>query len=51
MQMRRRAWAYERGYKSLIIVTSDYHMPRSLIVLKKAMPDLELIALACAHGE
>ena len=38
------AWAYERGYKSLIIVTSDYHMPRSLIVLKKAMPDLELIA-------
>ena len=38
------AWAYERGYKSLIIVTSDYHMPRSLIVLKKAMPDLELVA-------
>ena len=38
------AWAYEQGYKSLIIVTSDYHMPRSLIVLETAMPDIELIA-------
>ena len=38
------AWAYERGYKRLIIVTSDYHMPRSLIVLKKSMPDIELVA-------
>ena len=37
-------WAYEQGYKSLIIVTSDYHMPRSLIVLETAMPDIELIA-------
>ncbi len=37
------AWAYEQGYDRLIIVTSDYHMPRSMIVLKKAMPDIELI--------
>ena len=36
------ACAYERGYESLIIVTSDYHMPRSLIVLEKAMPDIAL---------
>lgn len=37
------AWAYERGYKRLIIVTSDYHMPRSLIVLRNAMEDVELV--------
>ncbi|MDX1292381.1 MAG: YdcF family protein [Hyphomonas sp.] len=36
-------WAYERNYDRLIIVTSDYHMARSLIVLQKAMPDIELV--------
>lgn len=36
-------WAYERNYERLIIVTSDYHMARSLIVLQKAMPDIELV--------
>jgi uncharacterized SAM-binding protein YcdF (DUF218 family) len=36
------AWAYERGYSQLVIVTSDYHMPRSLILLQRAMPDIEL---------
>ena len=38
------AWAYERDYETLIIVTSDYHMPRSLIVLQQTMPDIRLIA-------
>lgn len=37
------AWAYERQYDRLIIVTSDYHMPRSMIVLRQAMPDVELV--------
>ena len=37
------AWAYERGYDSLILVTSDYHMPRSLLVLQAAMPDIQLV--------
>lgn len=36
------AWAYEHGYTRLIIVTSDYHMQRSLLLLHRAMPDLEL---------
>lgn len=35
-------WGYERGYSRLIIVTSDYHMARSLILLQRAMPDIEL---------
>jgi uncharacterized SAM-binding protein YcdF (DUF218 family) len=36
-------WAMQNGYKKLIIVTSDYHMPRSLIELANAASDLELI--------
>ncbi|MBD3769478.1 MAG: YdcF family protein [Rhodobacterales bacterium] len=36
------AWAYENGYHELILVTSDYHMARSLLVLQDAMPDIVL---------
>ncbi len=36
------AWAYENGYHDLIVVTSDYHMARSLLVLRDAMPDIVL---------
>lgn len=38
------SWASESGHQRLIIVTSNYHMPRSLIVLRRAMPELEFIA-------
>ncbi len=38
-----RNWAEERGFGSLIVVTSDYHMPRSMIELAGAMPDIALI--------
>jgi len=34
-----RAWADQRGFKTLIVVTSDYHMPRSMTELAQAMPD------------
>jgi len=36
-------WAEAGQYKTLIIVTSNYHMPRSLILLRRAMPELDLI--------
>jgi len=36
-------WAKTGGHDSLIIVTSNYHMPRSLILLQRAMPELELL--------
>jgi uncharacterized SAM-binding protein YcdF (DUF218 family) len=39
-----RAWAEGQGFRSLIVVTSDYHMPRSLAELAGAMPTVELIA-------
>ncbi len=38
-----RDWAAKRGFRSLIVVTSDYHMPRSMIELEGAMPDVALI--------
>jgi uncharacterized SAM-binding protein YcdF (DUF218 family) len=37
------AWAKSRGYRSLIVVTSTYHMPRALIELRQTMPDAELV--------
>src|ERR1700710_85758 len=38
-----RRWTRERGFKSLIVVTSNYHMPRAIVELSHAMPDVELI--------
>ena len=39
-----RAWATRHRFKSLIVVTASYHMPRSLAELSQAMPGTELIA-------
>lgn len=38
-----RRWAHERGFRSLIVVTSNYHMPRAIVELSHEMPDIELI--------
>lgn len=38
-----RAWAMKQGFDSLIVVTSSYHMPRSLAELSIEMPDVRLI--------
>lgn len=38
-----RDWAAAKGFSSLIVVTSDYHMPRSMAELAEAMPDVKLI--------
>lgn len=38
-----RDWAAARGYRTLIVVTSSYHMPRTLAEFARAMPDLDLI--------
>ena len=35
------AWVKKQKYKSLIIVTSNYHMPRSLLEFRHAMPTVE----------
>jgi uncharacterized SAM-binding protein YcdF (DUF218 family) len=41
-----RRWAHERGFKSLIVVTSNYHMPRAIVEMSHAMPDIALIPFA-----
>ena len=41
-----RRWAHERGFKSLIVVTSNYHMPRALVEFSHAMPEITLIPFA-----
>ena len=35
-------WAASKDYDSLIIVTADYHMPRSMLELRAAMPGVKL---------
>jgi uncharacterized SAM-binding protein YcdF (DUF218 family) len=38
-----RRWARDRGFSSLIVVTSAYHMPRAMAELGKQMPDVALV--------
>ncbi|XSG81962.1 MAG: YdcF family protein [Methyloligella sp. ZOD6] len=40
------AWAARHGYHSVIIVTSNYHMPRALAELGRTMPAVELYPYA-----
>jgi len=37
------AWARERNYTRLILVTDDYHMPRSHAELSLALPEAEIV--------
>lgn len=40
------AWADAKGYDSLIVVTSDYHMPRALTEIRAAASGVELTPYA-----
>ena len=39
-----RAWAARHRFRRLIVVTSSWHMPRSMSELSRALPDVELVA-------
>lgn len=41
-----RRWVRERGFHSLIVVTSNYHMPRAIVEMSHVMPDVDLIPFA-----
>jgi uncharacterized SAM-binding protein YcdF (DUF218 family) len=43
-----RAWASDKGYARLILVTSSYHMPRSLTEFARVLPETELVAYPVA---
>jgi len=36
-------WVHDHGFRSLIVVTSGWHMPRALIVLERELPGVVLI--------
>jgi uncharacterized SAM-binding protein YcdF (DUF218 family) len=38
-----KAWAQSNGFTKLIVVTSSYHMPRSLMELRRTMPRITLV--------
>jgi uncharacterized SAM-binding protein YcdF (DUF218 family) len=38
-----RRWAHERGFRSLVVVTSAYHMPRALAEIAHQLPDATLV--------
>jgi uncharacterized SAM-binding protein YcdF (DUF218 family) len=41
-------WARSRHFKSLILVTADYHMPRAMLELRAALPEDEITAYPVA---
>jgi uncharacterized SAM-binding protein YcdF (DUF218 family) len=45
------AWTRQHGFKSLIVVTSDYHMPRSLLEIRAAAPGVKLTPYPVVTGE
>lgn len=38
------AWMAKSGHTSMLLVTAGYHMPRSLLLFRQAMPGVEVIA-------
>jgi uncharacterized SAM-binding protein YcdF (DUF218 family) len=36
-------WVTDRGFRSVIVVTSNYHMPRTMAELRRRMPEVALV--------
>jgi uncharacterized SAM-binding protein YcdF (DUF218 family) len=36
-------WVTDRGFRSIIVVTSNYHMPRTMAELRRRMPEVALV--------
>jgi len=43
-------WARDKKFRRLIVVTSDYHMPRSILEIRAAIPEARLIPYAVASA-
>jgi uncharacterized SAM-binding protein YcdF (DUF218 family) len=46
-----RKWARSHGFRSLIVVTSAWHMPRSLAELRHVMPDVHFVPYPVVRRE
>jgi uncharacterized SAM-binding protein YcdF (DUF218 family) len=44
-------WARDHKFSSLILVTADYHMPRALLELRSALPDVRIIPHPLRTGD
>ena len=45
-----RRWVTDQGFEAIIVVTSNYHMPRTMLELDNAMPDVAKIS-ACGFAD
>lgn len=45
-----RKWVEENGFKSVIVVTSTYHMPRTLMELRRRIAGVELVPYPVVSG-
>lgn len=45
-----RDWARRNGFRSIILVTSDYHMPRALLETRVQMPEASIVAYPVESG-
>lgn len=43
-------WMREHGYRSLILVTSEFHMPRALLETRERLKDVAITPYAVASG-
>ncbi|HEV7317729.1 MAG TPA: YdcF family protein [Ensifer sp.] len=44
-------WIRDRGYTSVLVVTNNYHMPRSLLELRRTRPETEFIAYPVVNSD
>lgn len=44
------AWTRANGFSSLILVTSEFHMPRALVEARERLPDVTITPYAVASG-
>ncbi len=43
-------WTRLHSFRSLLVVTSSYHMPRTMLELQRLMPDVRLVAFPVQTG-
>lgn len=44
-------WIRQHGYGRILVVTNNYHMPRSLLELSQASPDVTFVAHPVTHSD
>nr|WP_316656511.1 YdcF family protein [uncultured Gellertiella sp.] len=44
-------WIRKHGYRKVLVVTNNYHMPRSLIELRRADPEIDFVAYPVVNSD